>query len=202
MTLLKSLVLLGIATVGLHAAPFSVTLDTSGLSGDYQIYMALTGATGNSATAFLFDLGGGVPGDVILGTGDVSSIVTLDTSTNPFLDEFAQNFTVGSVLSFVLDLTNNGPASPNAPDSFAFALASTGGVNLETNDPQGGDYLFYVDLTGGPLNFQIFSTTSTTFPSITPVIAPTTVIPEPATGMVIAGALLGILGIRRARQRK
>lgn len=50
MRLFQKLVLLGVCAAGLFAAPYKVTIDTSALSGDYQVYFDLSGATGNAAS--------------------------------------------------------------------------------------------------------------------------------------------------------
>jgi hypothetical protein len=191
--------LLALCTSGLFANPYQVTIDTSALSGgDYQAYFALVGSTGNVITASSFSFGGGtalLP--VVVGTGDLDSGITLDNTppVNPFFVEFAQNFTAGSTLRFLLNLTNNGPTLPDPPDTFSFALATTGNVNLETNDPSGANYLFTVDLTGGPLNFQTFTTAAT---GITASLQQP--VPEPAFGAAVAGLFAVMAGVRRLRR--
>lgn len=143
-----------------------------------------------------FDLGGGTPlFPVVVGAGDMNLGVMLDTVPPAGTYAiFAQNFTAGSYLSFFLDLTNNGPASPNPPDTFAFALASTGNVNLPTNDPFGTDYLLVIELTGGPLSPELYTTAGT---NITPRIEE---VPEPATGFAVAGLVFAMAGIKRFRR--
>jgi hypothetical protein len=200
MRIFESVTLLAFCASGLIASPYQVTIDTSALSGgDYQAYFALVGSKGNIVTASSFSLGGGtalLP--VVTGTGDLDTSVTLDNTppANQFFVEFAQNFTAGSTLRFILNLTDNGPTLPDPPDAFSFALATTGNLNLDTNDPSGADYLFTVDLTGGPLNFQTFTTAGT---EITAVIEPVSV-PEPAFGAAVAGLLAAIAGVRRLRR--
>ena len=202
MRILKTVALLSLCASGLFASPYQVTIDTSALpGGDYQAYFALVGSTGNVITASSFSFGGGaalLP--VVVGTGDMNTSVTLDNTppANPFFVEFAQNFTAGSTLQFLLNLTNNGPALPDPPDTFSFALATTGNVNLDTNDPSGADYLFTVDLTGSALNFQSFTTDGTGITAaIQPAVQP---IPEPAFGAAVAGLLVVMVGVRRFRQ--
>jgi hypothetical protein len=200
MGILKTFILLAIAA-GLQAAPYRVTINTSPLSGDYQAYLVLIGVTGNVATVSDFTFGGGSPIlPVVAGTGDMNSSVTLDNTppVNPFFVDFAQNFTVGSTLSFRLDLTNNGPTPPDSPDTFAFALSTTSNVNLPTTDPFGTDFLFTVEFTGGPLTFQTYSTVGT---GITAVITPDIAqVPEPAFGAAVAGLLAIMAGVRRFRR--
>jgi len=193
----KTLALFLSIAAGLFAAPYQVTVDTSTLSGDYQVYFNLNGVTGNVATISGFNLGGGTAlFPVVVGPGDLNSSVTLNINPpNPPFAEFAQNFTVGSQLSFTLDLTSNGPAGGNSPDAFGFALATTGNVNLPTTDPSGTDYLFFVELTGAPLNFEVFTVLGT---GITPTITAVT-IPEPSFGLLSAGLLMGMMGVRRFR---
>ncbi len=202
MRILKTVALLSLCASALFASPYQVTIDTSALAGgDYQAYFALVGATGNIITASSFSLGGGAAMlPVVVGTGDMNTSITLDNTppANPFFVEFAQNFAAGSTLRFLLNLTNNGPTPPDPPDTFSFALATTGSLNLETNDPSGADYLFTVDLTGGALNFQRFTTAGTEITAaIEPAIQP---IPEPAFGGALAGLLVVMAAMRRFRR--
>jgi hypothetical protein len=199
MQALKSLALLVLCAVASIAAPYQVVIDTSSLVGDFQIFMTLSGATGNTVTASGFTFGGGaaIPPPLV-GTGDLNSTVTLQIP-NPggFFDLFAQNFTPGSSLSFLLDLTNTAPAVGNAPDQFTFALATPVGSNLPTTDPSGSDNLFSVDLTGAPLSFNIYSTLAE---GITAQISPASPIPEPSFGIATAGLFAVFAGIRRFRK--
>ena len=202
MRVMKSLALLATLAAVSFAAPYQVVVDTTSLAGgDFQVYMALTSnLPGNTVTASGFTFGGGAAiQPPLFGTGNLTSTVTLQTPQpgNFLFDQFAQNFTAGSSLIFLLDFSNTPPASGNPPDTFAFAISDTGGANLATTDPKGDNNLLVVDLTGGPLSFNTYTTL---VGDVTVRVSQVNDVPEPAFGAAVGGLLALVAGVRRFRK--
>src|SRR6266478_5021878 len=133
----------------------SVSLDTSSLSGPFELDFILsdgsgTGDANNTVTLsnFLFGAGGaaGVV-DSLLSTGGVSGDLTSSVSIvdSAFLNIFASSFTAGSLLSFDFGLTTN--VDPGTtPDQFSLALLQADGSVVNTADPSGANSLLTVNL--------------------------------------------------------
>ena len=137
---------------------------------------------------------------VVVGTGDMNTSVTLDNTppSESVLRRIRSEFRRWFNLAVSPESHQQRANSARSPDTFSFALATTGSLNLETNDPSGADYLFTVDLTGGALNFQRFTTAGTEITAaIEPAIQP---IPEPAFGGAVAGLLVVMAAMRRFRR--
>jgi hypothetical protein len=194
-----------------QAVPFLVTLDTSPLVGDPNAPFALnfqlnngTEAGNNTATLTAFDFGAGgtasgVP-DLLGGaSGDLSAGVTI-TDTD-FLNSFTQTFVPGDSLSFVLSLTTN----PDSvfPDQFSFAIFYTDMVLglIEIPTLSFSNALLTIDIDGGGLVIDTAGSDPTFNPFIT-IDAPEVqvlAVPEPATFLLLAGALLGGTLVPRTR---
>lgn len=180
-----------------EASSIGYALDTSGLNpaaGVYSLDFQLTSndASGaNSATIASLSIAGGA----LLSSqayapqggfsGSLASAVVLTTSA--FFSSFTQDFTPGSMLSFVLDLTNVAPTGP-IPDAFSFAILLNG-IELATNDPSGANKLLTYDLVGGgsPVG------TANGLVASAPV-------PEPSTYALFGLGLVVLLGARARRR--
>ena len=167
---LTALVVLPLA----HATPIKVVIDTSSRAG--------------TAAALAFDfVDGGQPAnsviifgfatDAILGahssigdaTGTLPGAVTFGDPS--FFNEYIQNLTLGDVLTFIFDTTDN-PASPTSfPDAFALFLRdqSTGLPLFTTGDPTGANALLLFNV-GEDDSTQVYSSTVQAGPNLTRVV--------------------------------
>ncbi len=184
--------MLGQATVS-DATPFSVTFDTSSISGGtYSLVFDLIngdGVSNNTVTLSSFAFGGGGPsGNPTLTGGSAGTLSTTVTLTDSvFLNEFMQDFTTGSVLSFTMDvLTNFGGGTP---DSFSMSLLDSSGIPISTSDPLGTDVFLALDMTPSS-SIQSFSSTSPQYPIPVPQIVAN--VPEPRTLFLFITGLFGL----------
>src|SRR5258706_13807897 len=121
----------------------SVNLDTSGLSGSFELAFILTDGSGagdanNTVTPsnFLFGAGGsGGAVDALLSTGGFSGDFTSGVSLvdSAFLNILASSFTAGTSLSFDFVLTTNVDAG-GTPDQLSLALLQLDGTVINTED--------------------------------------------------------------------
>jgi|HubBroStandDraft_6_1064221.scaffolds.fasta_scaffold103016_2 hypothetical protein len=173
-----------------------VTVNTSSLgAGSSEVFFILTGTAGNTATLSGILLGGGSAGAVDLtnttGAGTnpgngLASGVSLNDATN-FLNVFAQSFTAGNSLTFVLDLTTS-VVSPN-PDQFSFAILDPSGNPIPTSDPTGFDNLMAINLDSASPTTNIYS-------NLVSVTSPTAT-PEPSSLLLLASGLLAFSVARK-----
>jgi hypothetical protein len=184
---------------------YTATITTTGLSGTSGL-LAFDFTGGDSASsnnsvlisAFATDgaLAGGSNTSIGGASGDLPGDVSLTDSA--FLNRSARGITLGTSLSFTLTLSQN--FAGGSPDEFSFFLRNPAGTAsvVTTGDPTGADALFAIDITGqaeGSL---------TVYNALTPGVASTVasdVIPEPATGALLAPALLALCGMV-SRQRR
>jgi hypothetical protein len=171
----------------------SVSLDTSGLSGTFELGLILidgsaTGDANNTITLTNFGFGGGSAGavDPLLTTsgasGDFASGVTLTDSE--FFNVFAETFTAGTLLTFDFGLMTNIDAG-GTPDQFSLALLQSDRTRIPSSDPSGA--LLVVNIDSAQPGFLGFATDLTPAPIVT--FAATA--PEPSTALLLAlaGAL-------------
>jgi hypothetical protein len=87
-------------------------------------------------------------------SGSVSGTLpgTAALTTSSFFNEIQQGITLGSTISFQVDLTTKAPTSGSLPDTFSvFVLEPTALFSLtNTNDPTGSNSLTTVQIDGSP----------------------------------------------------
>jgi hypothetical protein len=181
----------------------TASLDTSGLSGIFELAFIFTDGSGagdanNTVTLSNFLFGGGSAGavDTTLTTGGVSGDLTtgamiIDSS---FLNVFASSFTPGSLLSFDFGLTTNVDAG-GTPDQFSLTLLQSDGAVVNTVDPSGANSLLTVNLDSASPIFSVFASDLTPAPVVTISVD----MPEPPSVLLLAIALLA--GLRLALRR-
>jgi hypothetical protein len=173
-----------------------------GVAGTFEVDFQLNdggGTTNNTATINNFAFGGGNPvgsPTILMGgaNGDLSGTVTLTDDPllgGGFINEFAQQFNLGSALSFDVQLTTN--VDSPAPDQFSFAILHNG-VEIPTTGT--GDAFLIVDLDSINPSVQTFrSDLNRTNINIAAPTAtsPTTAVPEPSSIVLIGAGLLVML---------
>jgi hypothetical protein len=184
-----------------NAASFSITLNTSSLSGAQTLAFSLTngdGVTDNRIQLTNFNFGGGnplgSPSDQGSGiTGSLGAGITIKDSD--FLELFSQQFKVGSSLSF--DLTATDAFAGGAPDGFLMYLCDATFTTCYSDDPL-TDSLVSLPLTGSPLktsDFALFGATAQGLnaPAVTSV-------PEPPLSFMALALTLAALLARHVGQ--
>jgi hypothetical protein len=179
-----------------HADSLTVTVDTSGLSGNLTLDFYLTDGSGTgdgntvvSIGDFLFGGGGVVPGTISTfgsATGDISSGISL-TDAN-FFSEWQQQFTAGSQLAFSASLNPSSVDSP-FPDGFGFLIDE-----VPTTDTLAGNILFveFDSLHPAPQAFSLTDSAGNMLGNVT--ATPTESAPEPSTlSLMLVGIAFGLL---------
>ena len=197
---------------------WTVSLDTSQLAADFTAPFALdfelVGTNGNtvSLSSFSFGGGGAGPGPAFLtgrASGELGGSVGLDSSAS-FFSDFNQQFAPGSTLTFTMDSTLVAPPSGGIADNFSMVifegydpvngfnpLTGMGGTPISTTDPSGAETFFNFDINGpGSTTVSVFPSTSG---DISITVTPESVVPEPASGVIL---LMGMAGIASAILRK
>ncbi len=193
------------------ASSFTVTLDTSPLSGPQILLFGLTdgdGAADNTITLSGFGFGGGgaIAGteDCTLGgalsglgcSGDLTGGVSLsDVDSQTF---FLQQFNAGASLSFTLTTTNN--FSGGFPDQFAMYLCDVSFSTCYSNDPSGA--MLVLNLTGEPLSPSSFIVNGATDQNLTAPVISAVRVPEPASLFLLATGMAGAAMRSKRRLRK
>ena len=182
----------------------SVSLDTSALSGPFELAFIFTDGSGtgdanNTVTLgnFLFGAGGSagtVDASLSFGgeSGDLTSGVSLIDSF--FLNIFASSFTPGSLLSFDFGLTTNVDAG-GTPDQFSLVLLQADGSVVNTEDPSGANSLLTVNLDSAHPVISTFAS------DLTPaaIVTESTAAPEPPSLLLLAMGLGAALWSARTR---
>jgi len=172
----------------------SVSLDTSALSGSFELAFIFTDGSGtddanNTVTLsnFLFGVGGSAGTvDTALSTGGVSGDLTSGVSLvdSAFLNIFASSLTPGSLLSFNFGLTTNVDAG-GTPDQLSLALLHSDGTVVNTEDPSGANSLLTVNIDSANPTINAFASDLTPAPVVTESAA----VPEPPGPLLLAMGL-------------
>ena len=188
-------------------ADFLVTLDTSPLSGTHTLAFGLN--NGNSASNAValadFSLGGGTAvsgtedctfGGVLTGVGCSGELNTqVALGDLDFQIFFTQQFSAGSMLSFVLSTTNN--FTPGTPDQFAMHLCDSSLSACYSDDLATGAMLL-LDLTGGSLSPSAFILHGAGDQGLSaPIVS---AVPEPGTLILLGGGVAALVA-RKIRRK-
>jgi len=180
----------------------SVSLDTSALSGPFELAFVFTDGSGagdanNTVTLSNFVFGGGSAGavDTSLSTGGVSGDLISGVSLvdSAFLTIFASSFTPGCLLSFDFGLTTNVDAG-GTPDQFSLALLHSDGTPVTTEDPS-TDSLLTVNIDSSSPPFSVFASELTPAPIVTVSAS----VAEPSGLLLLATGLTVLLWTARSR---
>jgi hypothetical protein len=203
-TLLVLALTLGLAHQGpayAGAINGSVSLDTSGLSGTFELAFIFIDGSGtadaNNTVAldnFFFGTGGSAGAvDSLLttggGTGTLGTGVTLVDSD--FFNILAATFTAGTHLSFGIALTTEVDAG-GTPDQFSIALLQANGTQIATTDPSGANALLSINIDSARPAFSVFASDLTPAPI---AMLPATV-PEPSTVLLLVIGLALVMWSR------
>jgi hypothetical protein len=113
-----------------------------------------------------------------------------------FLNEFSEEFTPGSTLRFLVDMTTN--FAGGTPDSFTFLLLDSTNNPILTIDPLGADVFLASDI-GSSIDIQKFGTDPDRTTILTDPLQ-VSLVPEPAT-LLLLGSGLGCLVLSRRLKR-
>lgn len=200
-----TVILSAVAASSVRADTFAVTLNTSALSGTQILAFGFTDGDGivdNSATMSAFNFGGGSAQGLpsYLGTGvsgNLTSGVAMDDSG--FSALFAQQFNVGSALSFTLNVTNN--FAGGTSDAFAMYVCDASLSTCYSDDFNTGAMLV-LNLAGGTLSPSSFILNAASDQHLpTPVVTlPSTSVPEPPSLLFLVTGLVGVLLASKLRR--
>jgi len=193
---------------------YTVSLDTSSISGaagDFGLAFQLNdgsglGDTNNVVKLSNFNFGGGsaagCPANCAFtggASGDASTTITL--TDNDFFNSFAERFTPGSSLSFLLDMTTNLDAGGVA-DLFGFSILINGNA-IATSDDLGADTFLSVNFDSPNLVPATFAALggpgSLGAPQVAVAPPPNGNVPEPASILLMGAGLVSLIGFTRRK---
>jgi hypothetical protein len=165
---LASLLALLLAPSASAVSPYSITIDTSRLTGSAaEIVVVLTGTNGSKVILKKFAYGGGnaISADPEVrngnAAGSVSTEVVLSNSPRSFTNVFGERFVAGRTLAF--DMLLETAVDAVRPDQVAVYLFGTPtdasdpfGNAVVTNDPVGFNSLLTIDITSATPELQPF----------------------------------------------
>ncbi|HET9762690.1 MAG TPA: hypothetical protein VFR50_04205 [Casimicrobiaceae bacterium] len=171
----------------------SASLDTSALSGPFELVFVLTDGSGigdaNNLVElndFAFGPGGGAGSvDTLLSTGGVSGDLTTGVALvdTAFFNVFASTFTPGSLLSFDFAFSTNIDGG-GTPDQLSMALLQSDRTPVPSTDASGA--VLVVNIDSPRPGFGLFATDLTPAPTVTFAGSA----PEPPTALLLLVALL------------
>ena len=210
----KSFVVLFAFTVWLSGVSkadslYTLTMNTSALagSGQFTLDFQFNDSTGlpvdlnnNRVTLSSFNFNGGNAVGAGSTTGSASGSIAsgIALTDAQFFNEYMQNFTAGSQLSFNIDVTNVLDSS-HIPDLFTFAILDSSQNELPTNGP--ANEFLDVSLTGGS-SPQVSTFGSSAFSIPKPVVQEQSIVstPEPsAFWLLLSGGYILKRPLRRVR---
>jgi hypothetical protein len=185
-----------LAAASSQAAVYQVNVNTSSLvgnaNGPYYVDFQLNYGSGTGNGVVISDFNSAPAGSPIIysGTtagGDMSTALTItDNLTSPF-NEIAQQFTPGTTLSFLVNLSQNGTAS--TPDEFVFGIDDGSTFPISTTSPDGGSLaLFQINHAfSNPVDSEVtYSASDAQYSSLTVSVV---AVPEPSTAVAGCFAL-------------
>jgi len=192
-----------------RATTIRVDINTNalGLNGqNWDLAFDLTDGNTEPNSVKISDFSGaaliGAPTTIGNVTGDLSvapGVVTLDDSVPAasFFNEYLHNATLGTPISFVLEITDR-KASGLDPDTFAlFFVNPTTGATFPTADPTGADALFVFSI-GNAVPFTSYCPVTAPCVLVTPVVV---TVPEPGALALALAALLALGLVHPAARR-
>mgnify|MGYP001809646210 CR=1 FL=1 len=189
-----------------HATALQVSLDTSALAGTDAVlaFDFMDSDCANNAITisdFLTDGTLGTPDAPFDGVAGVLPATVTLSETGDSLIELLQGFTLGTRISFTLDLTE--AASGVSPfDSFALFLLDDSLMPLfATNDLTGADALFAVDIDGTRTGQIHRFAPADPSAAVSWTLTSAAVVPAPSPLWLLTIGALGTLGAR-ARPRR
>lgn len=180
---------------------FDVNVNTAPIEGQtgYFAFDFIGGTPVEDNTVTISDFSTDATLGTLTPTGDAFGSLTPGPGTLDdlqFFNEFLQQVSFGTTVSFVVDLTTNATAV-TIPDNFAFYLLDSTQNPFETSDPSGADSLFNINIDGSTPPPNIYTSSSATAALIP--AAPT---PEPRGISVTVGILMAALLCLRRRSWK
>jgi hypothetical protein len=207
-----------ISAIGLQAPAqadsiYDVSINTASLAGTGSTltfdFLAGGGTQSNTATISDFSTDGTLVSGGVDSGSVIGSLPGTATLTNAsFFNELQQGMTLGSTISFQVDLTANAPTGSSLPDTFSmFLLDPTASYSLiNTNDPTGSDSLLTVQVDGTSTgNVGVYSSSGLSGPSV-PVSISAAIAPAPVPEIDASAALgaltllLGAFAVLRSRR--
>jgi murein DD-endopeptidase MepM/ murein hydrolase activator NlpD len=181
------------------AAPVLVTIDTpllGGTSAQLAFDLIDGGPPASSVSISSFATNGTLGAATVVGgvSGTLPGTVTLTDSD--FFNEYLQDITLGTELSFVLDASFMEPDTGGFSDSFSFFLLdpATGLSLAATSDPTGADSLIFADV-GGLVTYAS-SAFSVTLQPVQAISEPSTLLLSALVLLLLCGTSLRVKAIR------
>jgi hypothetical protein len=183
-----------------EAATYQVSIDTSSLSGTAaNLAFDLTDSdAGVSTTVTIsgFATNGTVGAvDAGLTTGGVSGSLpgTVTLTDTDFFNSLVQAITLGSALSFTLDMTT--ASSGGVPDAFAFSILDAAGAASLVDTDLDADVLLVLEANG--TSGGNLAAAADTTPSVPVSATPAAAVPLPATALLLAAGAALVASRRR-----
>jgi hypothetical protein len=203
---LAALLLCAVATVWANPITYDISVNTSTISGiagslDFNFDPGPLVTQPASLQILDFTSNGTLAGGCPCGTGDVSGELpgTLTFDNGAAFNDYFEDFTFGSTISFDVSLYGPALSAPNgvatSGTTFAFSMFSDAAGTvpaLTSNTADGFAVTFNVNLDGSttPANFSSEITATPQAPAV---------VPEPAGILLLAPVLAGLIGAARHR---